>query len=108
MKLTAVLIAALATFTAAAPPVVKKCTPGTYACTPDSKGWQVCNVDHTWVVSILVHLSVESDSLTANLVCRCLPSEGRLPFQQGQRLAVLCPSRFPLLMTGLSHSDVLI
>ncbi|CAG7563241.1 unnamed protein product [Fusarium equiseti] len=30
-----------------------KVTPGTYSCTPDSKGWQVCNVDHSWVVSIL-------------------------------------------------------
>ncbi|KAH7193943.1 uncharacterized protein B0J16DRAFT_87167 [Fusarium flagelliforme] len=48
MKLTVVLIAALATFVAAAP-TVKKCTPGTYSCTPDSKGWQVCNVDHAWV-----------------------------------------------------------
>ncbi|KAK2473373.1 hypothetical protein H9L39_15548 [Fusarium oxysporum f. sp. albedinis] len=25
------------------------CTPGTYSCTADLKGWQVCNVDRTWV-----------------------------------------------------------
>lgn len=62
MKTTTLLIAALATFGAAAPPI-KKCTPGTYSCTPDNKGWQVCNVDHTWVVSILVKLFVERDLL---------------------------------------------
>jgi hypothetical protein len=72
MKLTAVLIAALATFVAAAPPV-KQCTPGTYSCTPDSKGWQVCNVDHAWVVSILVELFVERDLLILYLVCWRLP-----------------------------------
>ncbi|KAM0293747.1 hypothetical protein ACHAPM_011488 [Fusarium culmorum] len=48
MKTTTLLITALATFGAAAPPV-KKCTPGTYSCTPDNKGWQVCDVDHTWI-----------------------------------------------------------
>ncbi|KAF4333302.1 hypothetical protein FBEOM_12888 [Fusarium beomiforme] len=39
------LMAALA----AATPAPKGCTPGTYSCTPDLKGWQVCNVDRTWV-----------------------------------------------------------
>ncbi|EKJ70078.1 hypothetical protein HYE67_011227 [Fusarium culmorum] len=34
---------------AAATPAPKGCTPGTYSCTADLKGWQVCNVDRTWV-----------------------------------------------------------
>ncbi|WXC67280.1 hypothetical protein SNK03_013064 [Fusarium graminearum] len=48
MKVTTLLIAALTTLGAAATPV-KKCTPGTYSCTPDTKGWRVCDVTHTWV-----------------------------------------------------------
>jgi hypothetical protein len=51
MKVTAVFVAALATLGAASPP--KGCTPGTYSCTPDTKGWQVCDVTRTWVVSSL-------------------------------------------------------
>lgn len=51
MKVTAVFVAALATLGAASPP--KGCTPGTYSCTPDAKGWQVCDVTRTWVVSLL-------------------------------------------------------
>lgn len=27
------------------------CTPGTYSCTGDEKGWQVCDVSGNWVVS---------------------------------------------------------
>ena len=27
------------------------CTPATYSCTPDSSGWQVCDVSGNWVVS---------------------------------------------------------
>ncbi|KAH7242837.1 hypothetical protein FSOLCH5_006486 [Fusarium solani] len=50
MKLTAVFVAALATL-GAATPTPKGCTPGTYSCTPDATGWQVCNVDRTWVVA---------------------------------------------------------
>ncbi|TXB95420.1 hypothetical protein FocTR4_00016595 [Fusarium oxysporum f. sp. cubense] len=34
---------------AAAVPTPKGCTPGTYSCTADLKGWQVCNIDRTWV-----------------------------------------------------------
>jgi hypothetical protein len=30
------------------------CTPGTYSCTADSSGWQVCDVSGKWVVSYLV------------------------------------------------------
>ncbi|KAI7758891.1 hypothetical protein LZL87_009886 [Fusarium oxysporum] len=46
MKLIPLL--AMAAF-AAAVPAPKGCTPGTYSCTADLKGWQVCNVDRTWV-----------------------------------------------------------
>ena len=27
------------------------CTPGTYSCTPDNTGWQVCGVSGNWVVN---------------------------------------------------------
>jgi hypothetical protein len=30
-----------------------KCTPGTYSCTADKEGWQVCGVSGNWVVSYL-------------------------------------------------------
>ncbi|KAJ9419079.1 hypothetical protein QL093DRAFT_2015391 [Fusarium oxysporum] len=42
------LLTTMAAITAATP-APKGCTPGTYSCTPDLKGWQVCNVDRTWV-----------------------------------------------------------
>lgn len=29
------------------------CTPGSYSCTGDAKGWQVCDVSGNWVVSYL-------------------------------------------------------
>ena len=29
------------------------CTPGTYSCTADKKGWQVCDVSGNWVVSYI-------------------------------------------------------
>jgi len=29
------------------------CTPATYSCTPDSSGWQVCDVTGNWDVSRL-------------------------------------------------------
>lgn len=31
-----------------------ECKPGIYACTPDKKGWLVCNTGYKWVVSILL------------------------------------------------------
>ncbi|KIM94557.1 hypothetical protein OIDMADRAFT_184256 [Oidiodendron maius Zn] len=33
------------------PTVAKRwvCTPGTYSCTPDNTGWQVCGVSGNWV-----------------------------------------------------------
>jgi hypothetical protein len=30
-----------------------ECTPGTYSCTQDNHGWQVCNTSGDWVVSYL-------------------------------------------------------
>ena len=27
------------------------CKPGTYACTPNARGWMVCNTSGIWVVS---------------------------------------------------------
>lgn len=48
MKFTAVAITALASVAAASP---SGCKPGTYSCTPDKSGWQVCDVTSQWVVS---------------------------------------------------------
>jgi hypothetical protein len=51
MKFTAALVAALASVTAAA----QACTPGTYACTNDATGWQVCDVSGQFVVSSFMY-----------------------------------------------------
>jgi hypothetical protein len=32
-------------------PPVEYCTPGTYSCTPNRRGWRVCGTSHRWVVS---------------------------------------------------------
>ena len=49
------IIAALALVsTAFAAPAEEKrgvCTAGTYSCTPNNAGWQVCDVSGNWVVS---------------------------------------------------------
>ncbi|KAF4982949.1 hypothetical protein FZEAL_1519 [Fusarium zealandicum] len=51
MKVTAIVVAALATLGAASPAPTKPhgCTPGTYRCTSDAKGWQVCDTSNKWV-----------------------------------------------------------
>lgn len=66
MKFTPAVIIALAAVAAAAPddarpptasptasptPSPAACTPGTYACTADARGWQVCDVSGQFVVS---------------------------------------------------------
>lgn len=54
MKFNPAIIVALAAVAAAAPDDTnppKACTPGTYACTTDAKGWQVCDVSGQFVVS---------------------------------------------------------
>ncbi|KAF7552742.1 hypothetical protein G7046_g7318 [Stylonectria norvegica] len=43
------VLAALATLTSAAPGGYKGCAPGSYQCTSDAAGWQVCNTSHQWV-----------------------------------------------------------
>ncbi|CAM1506092.1 Fc.00g057330.m01.CDS01 [Cosmosporella sp. VM-42] len=48
MKFTLAAVLALAACASAAPKP-KGCTPGTYACTPDALGWQVCNTSRKWV-----------------------------------------------------------
>jgi hypothetical protein len=55
MKFTPAIIIALAAAAAAVPDDTnppKACTPGTYACTADAKGWQVCDVSGQFVVSV--------------------------------------------------------
>jgi hypothetical protein len=53
MKFTAIAIAAIASVAAATPLTTSHsaCKPGTYACTPDKSGWQVCDVSGKYVVS---------------------------------------------------------
>ncbi len=34
-----------------------QCKPGTYSCTPDKKGWRVCDWSGHWVVSSLLSLN---------------------------------------------------
>lgn len=60
MKFLAMTITALAALAAAAPephPPSKGCKPATYSCTKNPKtgtpGWQVCDVNHKWVVRCL-------------------------------------------------------
>ena len=52
MKFIIPILALLAT-AFAGPTQVKRwaCTPGTYSCTPNKQGWQVCDVSGDWVVS---------------------------------------------------------
>lgn len=49
----AITLAALASLAAATPldASTSSCKPGTYSCTPDKTGWQVCDVNHKYVVS---------------------------------------------------------
>ncbi|KAF5005666.1 hypothetical protein FDECE_7900 [Fusarium decemcellulare] len=47
MKVSAIFVTALASFGVAN--AAPKCKPGTYSCTPDAKGWQVCDVTGKWV-----------------------------------------------------------
>jgi hypothetical protein len=53
MKFTAIAIAAIASMAAATPlnASPSKCKPGTYSCTPDKTGWQICDVSGKYVVS---------------------------------------------------------
>jgi hypothetical protein len=53
MKFTAIAIAAIASVAAATPldASAKHCKPGTYSCTPDKAGWQICDVTGNYVVS---------------------------------------------------------
>ncbi|KIL88046.1 hypothetical protein FAVG1_08929 [Fusarium avenaceum] len=53
MKFTAITIAAIASVAAATPLTTSPsaCKPGTYACTPDKSGWQVCDVTGKYVAA---------------------------------------------------------
>ncbi|KAG7438746.1 hypothetical protein Forpi1262_v000333 [Fusarium oxysporum f. sp. raphani] len=49
----AITLAALASLAAATPldASSSSCKPGTYSCTPDNTGWQVCDVNHKYVAA---------------------------------------------------------
>jgi hypothetical protein len=53
MKFTAIAIAAIVSVAVATPldAATSKCKPGTYSCTPDKTGWQICDVSGKYVVS---------------------------------------------------------
>jgi hypothetical protein len=55
MKIVIAVLALAATAFGTPVEEVKRgvCTPGTYSCSPDATGWQVCNVSGNWVVSKL-------------------------------------------------------
>jgi hypothetical protein len=96
------IIPALALFaTAFGNPTQSKrwvCNPGTYSCTADKNGWQVCNVSGDWVVSYqeLVCDLERGRSLRIYLVvCRRLPTEDWMCFLPTERVAILRPSRIP-------------
>ncbi|KAL6919031.1 hypothetical protein ACHAPO_004144 [Fusarium lateritium] len=53
MKFTAVAIAAFVSMAAASPldAATSGCKPGTYSCTPDKTGWQICDVTGRYVAA---------------------------------------------------------
>ncbi|KAL4730814.1 hypothetical protein ACLX1H_002855 [Fusarium chlamydosporum] len=53
MKFTAIIVATIASLAAATPlnAAPSKCKPGTYSCTPDKTGWQVCDVSGKYVAA---------------------------------------------------------
>ncbi|KAM0197418.1 hypothetical protein ACHAPA_001396 [Fusarium lateritium] len=53
MKFTAIAIAAIASVAAATPLNASPggCKPGTYLCTPDKSGWQICDVSGKYVAA---------------------------------------------------------
>ncbi|KAF5023460.1 hypothetical protein F66182_4505 [Fusarium sp. NRRL 66182] len=53
MKVTALIVAAIASTAAATPldTTSSACKPGTYSCTPDKTGWQICDVTNKWVAA---------------------------------------------------------
>jgi hypothetical protein len=70
------------------------CAPATYSCTPDSTGWQVCDVSGVWDVSELLPRGLgQNANSSPTTVRRLLPTRHRLRFLPAQPLAVLCASR---------------
>lgn len=76
MQYSALLVAVMATFAAAAPkaaPGGYGCTPATYAC--DGKyAWKVCNTQGQWVVSLSPNLTTPISLLFSSMENRSLRS----------------------------------
>lgn len=74
------------------------CNPGTYSCTGDNNGWQVCNVSGDWVVSyhkLVCDLERGRNLRIDFVVCRHLPTEDQLCFLRREPVAILRPARIP-------------
>jgi hypothetical protein len=65
------------------------CKPGTYSCTPNHKGWQVCSTARQWVVSSSPTLPNKTMLTTAHLVRRSLRPRPGLPVLQPQQEPLL-------------------
>ncbi|KAJ3454643.1 hypothetical protein FSOLCH5_003654 [Fusarium solani] len=76
MKFTITLMAAFASIAAAAS---KECTPGTYACTSDAKGWQVCDVSGKFVLAGSCPPSTSCKFFQASKSPYCVPPDFKFP-----------------------------
>ncbi|KEZ44051.1 Uncharacterized protein SAPIO_CDS3790 [Scedosporium apiospermum] len=96
MKFIPAVIIALAAVAAAAPddarpptasptasptPSPAACTPGTYACTADARGWQVCDVSGQFVVAGTCPPGTSCVFFRPSLSPYCVPPGFRFPGQ---------------------------
>jgi hypothetical protein len=119
VKMMKIIIAALAlaatAFGAPADGLQRRqaCTPATYSCTPDTTGWQVCDVTGVWDVSkpsafltLLPRRLGQNANSSPTTVRRLLPTRHRLRFLPAQPLAILCASRLcHSVINGFIHSS---
>ncbi|KAI8648658.1 hypothetical protein NCS57_01477600 [Fusarium keratoplasticum] len=100
MKFAAV-VAAFASVAAAAPSGVKAsmaCTPGTYACTSDAKGWQVCTI-----YGLSGNITGQPGNITGHFVfAGTCPSGTSCQFLQASKSPYCVPPGFKLPQ-GSSH-----
>ncbi|KIN08960.1 hypothetical protein OIDMADRAFT_16796 [Oidiodendron maius Zn] len=55
------------------------CTPGTYSCTTDNKGWQVCNVSGDWVFAGTCPPNTDCVFFPASQSPYCVPPGFQIP-----------------------------
>lgn len=80
MKVSAIIVAALASVAAASPHNPPKgCTPGTYACTGDAKGWMVCNTSRQFVFAGVCPPKTVCKFFQPSLSPYCVPPDFQFP-----------------------------